>query len=320
MILTVTPNACVDKTYQVEGFLLDRVNRPNRSYTLAGGKGINVARVYQTLGGEALCTGFVAGINGEIISRALKSEGISDEFISIPGESRTCIAIIDSDTGTQTEINETGPEVYESGVQELCEKFESLLRHQRYEFVVLSGSLPPGCPVDLYAKLILLCRDFGIRCVLDSSGEPLNIGAAARPWMLKPNRFEMETLTGESVPDMDASSTLIGRLGLSVDQVMVVTFGADGALMRCGNREWRGSPPPIKFASAVASGDAFLAAFLWAWESGAEDALRMGLGAGAANAAVIGAGFCSRDSILECAAGANIEPKVVFDEPRMNRR
>ncbi len=320
MILTVTANACVDKTYLIAGFSLDRVNRPEVSTTVAGGKGVNVARVYQTLGGKACTAGFLTGINGQIIARALQTENIRNEFVFLEEklclESRVCTAIIDPNTGTQTEINEAGPLIDSASVEQLLKKFRSLLRQDLFEFVVLSGSLPPGCPVDLYAKLIEICRDYSVRCVLDASGEPLKIGASAKPWMLKPNRFELETLLGKQITDMDSASRLLDHLNLDTDQLIVATFGADGALVRQGSLEWRGKSPPVKFVSAVASGDAFLAGFLWSWSSSDSfgnpaAALAMGLGAGAANAEVIGAGFCSRESIVGRAAQSIVTSAVV---------
>ena len=89
MILTITPNAAVDKTYRIDGFELDRVNRPSQSLTVAGGKGINVARVYQTLGGKAVASGFLGGLNGSVIAKSLSLESISSEFVQVDGECAT---------------------------------------------------------------------------------------------------------------------------------------------------------------------------------------------------------------------------------------
>ncbi len=307
MILTVTPNACVDKTYRVEQFRLDRVNRPSQSFTVAGGKGINVARVYQTLGGRAVATGFLVGMNGRIVARALAQEGIADAFLRIRGETRVCIAVIDPGTGTQTEINESGPHVTKRTARQLFEHVERLLTQARYERIVLSGSLPPGAPTGLFADLIDLAREAGVKAVLDTSGPALREALRSRPWMVKPNRAELETLLGYSVSGQDeilcAARALRSEHGIDV---VAVTRGAEGAVAVTENGAWTASPPPISFASAVASGDSFVAAFLWSWLHGdrpgdAESALRLATGAGAANAAVIGAGFCTRESIYALA-------------------
>ena len=312
MILTVTPNATVDKTYRVEGFRLDRVNRPSRTYTVAGGKGLNVARVYQTLGGTAISTGFLGGLNGRIVARAMRQEGLADAFVRVQGETRLCIAVIDPEAGTQTEVNEQGPEIPARSVRELLREVTRLLSQQAFEFVVLSGSLPPGVPDTLYANLIGIARKAGVDAVLDSSGAALRAGLEEKPFLIKPNRTELESLFTRPLRDraeiLDAAQTLQKRGGAFV----AASLGAEGALLVGQGAVWNAVPPQIAFASAVASGDSFVAAFLWAWKHGekpgdAASALRLATGAGAANAAVIGAGFCTRDSILNLAKEARIE-------------
>ncbi len=303
----MTPNACVDKTYRVDGFHIDRVNRPQQELTVAGGKGINVARVYQTLGGQAVATGFLGGNNGRTVARALTQENIANQFVRVPGESRVCIAVIDSQTGTQTEINERGPSIGKRYIRELLRRVERLLSQTPFRFVVLSGSLPPDAPDTLYADLIGICRNAGVRAVLDSSGAALREGIRASPWMVKPNRSELETLLQVSIDTpqaaIKAAQTLCREYTIDV---MAVTLGAAGAALVLQGETWQSTPPSIEFASAVASGDSFLAAFLWAWlhsdhPADPEYALRLATGAGAANASVIGAGFCTREQIFTLA-------------------
>ncbi len=307
MILTVTPNAAVDKTYRIENFALDRVNRPSQATTVAGGKGINVARVYQTLGGQAITTGFLGGENGRIVSRALDGEHIAQDFVQTGGETRVCIAVIDPLSGTQTEINETGPTVQAVQVSELLECARRHLSQTRFTFVVLSGSLPPGAPSSLYAELIEIARQHGVPAVLDSSGDALREGLRAGPWMVKPNQAELEAVLESALDDeiavVQAAQSM--QTAYHID-VVALTLGEKGAVLAAPGETWRAMPPYIDFASAVASGDSFVAAFLWAWEHGeqkgsASQALRLAVGAGAANAAVIGAGFCSREAVFTLA-------------------
>jgi 1-phosphofructokinase family hexose kinase len=322
VILTITPNAAVDKTYCIEGFALNRVNRPSQSFTVAGGKGINAARVYQTLGGKALAAGFLGGLNGGVIARSLETEGILSQFVQVGGESRVCIAIIDPTTGTQTEINESGPTISCRNTQDLVASVSSLLSLESFEFIVLCGSLPPGAPDSLYADLISLARTYKVPSVLDASGIALRLGLEARPWMIKPNLSELEGLASKSLSDRNAQIGAVNELHAQGVEIVVLTLGHHGAIGSAGlpnlveSIMWEATPPTIRFASAVASGDSFLAAFLWSWggtgksdenstASRLEAALRLGTGAGAANAAEIGAGFCSRDSIFAAAAGAH---------------
>ena len=312
MILTVTPNAAVDKTYRMEGFHLDVVNRPAQTHTVAGGKGINVARVYRTLGGLPIATGFLGGNQGAMLWRALQKEGLSCDMEWVQGETRLCIAAIDSTTGTQTEINESGPEVSPQEIGKLFDRVTRLLLQETFSFVVMSGSLPPGAPPTLYAELIALARSFKTPVVLDTSGEPLREGLKARPWMVKPNRMELETVLGRPLTDRAEALKAAQELLQSGIERVLLTLGAEGALLVDAAGAWFAAPPPIEFASAVASGDSFLAAFLWQWTAGdppadPASALRWATGAGAANAAVIGAGFCTRESIAALARRTDVQ-------------
>jgi 1-phosphofructokinase family hexose kinase len=313
VILTVTPNAAVDKTFQVEGFCLDRVHRPAAAFTVAGGKGINVARVYQTLGGQAIATGLLGGGQGRIVAAALAAENLANQFVPCEGETRLCIAIVDPLTGTQTEINESGPLVSTRSVSLLLRRVQSLLSQQELDFVVMSGSLPPGAPDSLYAELIALANAAGVRAVLDSSGGALREGLAAQPWMVKPNRAELEAVASAPIggtADALAQARRVHDRGIAV---VAVTLGAEGAILVTELGALVARPPAIRFVSAVASGDAFLAAFLWEWTYGTAaadpaSALKAAVGAGAANASEIGAGFCSRESIAAMAEGVTVTP------------
>lgn len=296
-LLTVTLNAAVDKTYTVPGFSLDRVHRPTDFRAVAGGKGINVARVFRELGGKCVATGFLGGHNGEFIADGLRAEGIEDAFVRTRGESRVCIAIIDPIGKTQTEVNENGPEVHPDEVQQLIERFESLL--PKVSAVTLSGSLPPGCPEDIYARLIYMARAHGVTCALDSSGPPLRIGWEAGPDIIKCNRFELSALrpdAGESVEDI--SGAALSLLNAKTREA-VITMGAQGAVAAECGRVWYAPSPSVQFVSAVGSGDAFLAAYMWSRARGCDAPSRLawGIAAGAANAAVFGAGFCRKHEI-----------------------
>lgn len=301
MILTVTLNAAVDKTYTVEDFAVDRVHRPSSWRITAGGKGINVARVYREVGGEALVTGFVGGHNGEHILEGLRAEGIKSDLVRIEGESRVCIAILDPPRGTQTELNEVGPEISPDELQRFRLKFESLLPGT--EFVVLSGSTPSGVPDGIYAELIEVAKHYKVRSVLDSSGAPLAEGLKARPFMAKPNVHELSDIVGRQLATVEEAAETAAQLSREEVEVVVVTLGRDGSLAGARGEVWWARPPEIKFLSAVGSGDAFAAAFIFALSEGqsVREAVRIGTAAGAANAMSFGAGYCRRENIYRLA-------------------
>jgi len=313
VVVTVTLNAAVDRTYSIEGFALDRVHRPSESRVVAGGKGVNVARVLRRLGGDALATGFAGGYHGRFVERSLNEEGIPHEFVRTRGESRLCIAIVDPATGTQTEVNENGPTVTLSEVRRLVRRVDELLSRVRPKWVVLSGSVPPGAPDDIYARLIERARDAGVRTVLDASGGPLSRGVAARPWMVKPNRAEMGHLSGSPPRTVEEAGDQCARLVRGGVELVVGTLGAEGALLVSSEGAWHAVPPPVPFVSAVGSGDALVAAMLWSLDRGSTlpDALRLGVAAGAANATVFGAGFCTAEQILGLAPSVSVRDLAV---------
>ncbi len=310
MILTVTLNAAIDRTYRIDGFALDVVNRPQESWIVAGGKGINVARVVHRLGGNVVATGLLGGHNGEFIAAALADEGVRGEFVRVAGESRTCIAAVDHTRKSQTEINEIGPTISEAELTAFNDRYCELLDELRPHYVTLSGSVPSGVPESVYRDMIGCARDYGALCVLDSSSDPLRQGVTAEPWMVKPNMAELEHLSGMSahtpheVADL-ASETL--ELGVSV---VVATMGSQGCVCVTNQDRFRVRSPDVPFVSAVGSGDAFLGAFLVATEQGASirDACRRGVAAGADNACRYGAGFVEREEVDRLAAHSVIEP------------
>ena len=292
-VLTVTLNAAVDRVYSVPGFSLNCVNRPVDASVFAGGKGINVARVITRLCGIAHSTGFLGGTNGEFIRSSMQSEGLSCNFEKIAGETRLCIAAVDPYTGNQTEINEQGPDITASEVERLRLTLTGLLDSKNYEYLILSGSIPHGVPIDFYAECIELARQRKIRTVLDASGEPFRAGIAAKPWMIKPNVHEFNIYVGRSLGNeyevVEAAKDLVGT-GISV---VCVTRGGNTAVMAMEDCCTIARPPVVKVVSAVGSGDSFVGAFVWSLMNGqnSNGAFVNGLAAGAANAERYGSGF-----------------------------
>ena len=306
MILTVTLNASIDKTYTVESFVIDRINRPSECRTVPGGKGINVARVLRELGRDALATGFAGGSIGDAIIHGLDGEEISHDFVRVEGESRLCIKIMDPASGTQTEINEPGPTISEEELDPMRRKIAELAPGK--DFLVLSGHCPPGVPATFYGELIEIAGKAGVKSALDASGEHLAEGIKASPFMVKPNVAELSQLSGHELYTLEEISGAAKSLKQYGVEITAVTMGRSGAMVTDGVQAWLATPPEIQFASAVGSGDSFLAAFLDELLNGEPlaDALAWGTAAGAANATSYGAGFCSKGSIIDIRQGVTL--------------
>lgn len=297
MILTVTLNSAVDKTYTVENFGVDHVWRPSSWRITAGGKGINVARVFNELGGESIATGFVGGHTGEQILEGLDREAIRHDLIRTSQESRVCIAILDPVHRTQTELNEVGPEVSPAELEELIRRCETLIPGM--EYIVMSGSAPPGVPDTIYAELIGLAKRHNVKAVLDASGAPLTQGLKAGPYIAKPNVHELSDVIGRQLATIEETAEVARELSGGDVEIVIVTLGRDGCLACTRGQTWWARPPEIEFLSAVGSGDALAAAFVYVLSTGGsvEEAVRLGTAAGAANATTFGAGYCKRDQI-----------------------
>mgnify|MGYP005834937935 CR=1 FL=1 len=308
MIITVTLNTAVDKTYTISNFSLDRVHRPSEWKIVPGGKGINVSRVLKELGVESLALGFAGGYNGRFIERGLTTEGIVHQMVHTEQESRVCTTIIDPEHKTQTEVNELGPVISQQELAMLEDILVSNLSNA--EGLIFSGSLPPGVPNDVYFRWINKAHEMGCWALLDSSGQSMREGIKANPDYAKPNLAELsdltrrEHLTTDEILD-SAEELVRGGVG-----VMLVSMGRSGALAADKTQRWCAVPPEIDFVSAVGSGDSFVAGFVWAKRENKplEECLRLATAAGAANAMQFGAGFCSKDCIMALAAQVDLKP------------
>ncbi|XID93555.1 1-phosphofructokinase family hexose kinase [Paenibacillaceae bacterium WGS1546] len=283
LIATVTLNAAIDKTYYVPSFEKGKVSRAEKVLSTAGGKGLNVARVLRQLGhAEVAATGFASGYNGQYIMKRVKEAGIRAEFVEATGESRLCLNFIDGKDGSSTEVLEPGPQV---GAEHLTQ-FKAVLKRLSAEaaIVVFSGSLPAGLPAGLYAELIALSRNEGAEVFLDTSGEALALGVAARPSFIKPNEDEIASL----LPDLDRGGLRQGVAALMKRGVpsVAVTLGADGAAAGSDGRLYRVRIPRIRAVNAVGSGDAFVAGYAYGRIRGwpAVECLKHAAAAGSANA------------------------------------
>lgn len=284
MIVTVTLNAAIDKTYYVSGFAAGAVQRVRRQIAEPGGKGNNVAKIVRLLGGEAVATGFAAGGAGAFIEERLAARGIRTGFVRIPGESRTCLNIVDETSGASTELLEEGPTVGDAELAEIKEAVGRL--GAQASVVVLSGSLPAGAPAELYAELIGTARSAGARVYLDASGEALALGIGAKPDLIKPNEEELARLSGRRRLEADHYAEAARKLhGQGIRQVCA-TLGRQGAVACMDGTLYRVIAPSVSAVSAVGCGDAFVAGMAYADELGlpAADRLRMAAAAGAAAA------------------------------------
>ncbi len=308
MIATVTLNPSIDTWIELPSLRLGALNRVSEAVRSAGGKGINVSRVIQELRSPTRAFGIIGGHEGVRFRKLLRALSIPSEMIAISGSTRNNYKIRTLHPRAVTELNTAGPQVSLATVQLL---FERLLRHQRLRCVVLSGSLPPGIPLQTYQHWIQALRTRHLPTVLDASGDALRLALAARPWLIKPNREEAEELLGEHLTGMNQLVRAVGRLLELGPEVVMLSLDADGALLGCGSTTsqhhrspsiaeiWLARPPKVTGDSSVGAGDSLLAGVLVRWAAGASwpEALRCGVACGAAAAMTPGAELCRRSDV-----------------------
>jgi tagatose 6-phosphate kinase len=282
MIITVTMNPSVDIRFTVKEFKRGGVFRSMDDKQTAGGKGLNVTRVLAQLGAPVLATGLLAGNNGDFIKAELESKGIEHSFVRIPGNTRTCIAILEDDG--QTEVLGRGPDISSEDLESFFSEFQRLLA--KAKVVTMSGSLPPGAPVHTYRRLIEMAKENGATVILDTSGAPLMEGIKAKPFAIKPNLSELEFLIGRRlVSDEDLAQAMGAAVELGVKNVLV-SLGAKGALALVQDQFYRVSVPKITAVNPVGSGDATVAGLAWGVYQGMElqTTLALAMACGVSNA------------------------------------
>ena len=300
MIVTVTMNAAIDRTLTVPNFQRGQRHRASQGLTLAGGKGINIARALKQFGVPVVTTGLAGGLTGTRIVEELTNEAILNDFVRIEDESRTSTAIVDPTGGSYTEVNEWGPAVQSDELEMLLEKLTYLSRGADY--VVFAGSLPRGMDDAFYAEALRELNRRGARTVLDSEGEPLRLGAQAEPFLVSPNEREAEGLVGQEFHDDDDFLTGLEAIAeLGARNVLITRESGCWALLRSEREKnrYRALAPRVDPVSAVGSGDVLLAGFIAARLGGRsdEEALRTAVAAGAASTLELGAGrFEPRES------------------------
>jgi 1-phosphofructokinase family hexose kinase len=293
VIVTVTLNAALDRTVTVPNFQRGHRHRASQGLTLAGGKGINIARALKRLGAPVVATGLAGGRTGTRIVEELTAEAILNDFVRIADESRTTTAVVDPTSGSYTEIVEWGPHVEPEELEMLMEKLHYLARGA--DAVIFAGSLPRGVQDSFYAEAIRDLKRRNVQSVLDSDGQPLRLGTEAEPFLVTPNQPEAEGLVGQEFNDDDDFLMALDAIAEIGAQNVLITHetGCVGRFREERRvRRFRAVAPRQEAVSAVGSGDTLLAGFIAARVEGrsTEESLRNAVAAGAVSTLQVGAG------------------------------
>jgi 6-phosphofructokinase 2 len=306
LIYTVTLNPALDRTLQVESFAIQQSNRIRSEARYSGGKGIDVSRALLTMGSPNVALGLVGGFDGKEFEGRLLLDGVACSFSRIAGETRTNIIIQDESSGTETALLALGPQVQPSELMDFIARLESL---RDMDFLVVSGSLPPGLTPEVYRRVIEIGNNKGARTVLDTAGEALRHALHAHPSIIKPNWAEVSELAGRQLSDIREIARFCQTLREWVE-IVLVSLGPDGMLMTTPKRILHARPPSVKVRSTVGAGDCAVAGFVHglAGKEAIADALRRSVAAGTAATLNPGTGLCRSEDI------AVILPQVTVEE------
>jgi 1-phosphofructokinase family hexose kinase len=309
VILTVTLNAAIDRTVAVPSFRQGHRHRAVEASTVAGGKGINVARALKLLGRPVIATGLAGGPTGARLMESLAEESILTDFTWIAGESRTNLAVIDPTSGEQTEINERGPEVTSEELERFMEKLLYLAHGAR--MCVIAGSLPPSVPASFAARMVTDLKALGVETILDTEGEPLVAGLRSEPAAVTPNTREAEGAVGHEFNDReDLLSGLRSLIELGAGEAVITREEGCVASLRDRDelRTYEVTAPSLEPVASVGSGDAFLAGFVSCRyeERSPEDCLRTAVASGAESTQHFGAGTIDPDEVERLASRVEV--------------
>ncbi len=262
MIVTVTMNPAIDKTVDVDQFAVGAVNRIQASVLDAGGKGINVSKTIQAIGGESVALGFVGGGAGKTIEGVLQGLGIKTDFVTVDGETRTNTKIF-ANNAPVTELNEKGAVITKAQIDALLQKITQYATPET--LFVLAGSIPEGVPKTIYKEITEQVRALGSKVLLDADGALFRESLPACPSIIKPNREELAEYAGVT-GEFSKEALLATAKGFLADgiEMVVVSMGGDGAVFLTKDASYQCEGLKVTAHSTVGAGDAMVAALAYA--------------------------------------------------------
>ena len=296
-VLTITLNQTIDVFGEAAAVRPTHKVRLRDTSFEPGGGGINVARVIATLGGKVEALALSGWEMGDFLGRLLKAEGIPWRPIPMEGETRVALMVHDQSTGLEYRFLPEGPEVTEAEIDACADA----ILHKTEGFVVASGSLPRGAPVDSYVRLARAAAKNGLPFVLDSSGEALKAALANGGILLvKPSQSELESYAGHPLDAAGIEAAAKAIVSKGEARMVAVTLGADGAVLATADKLLRLPAIAVDVRSAVGAGDSFLGAMVWALSEGwaVEQAFLLGMAAGAAATGNPGTSLCRKEDVL----------------------
>lgn len=282
MILTLTINPALDVYSRVKNVIPGEKLRCEKAIVDPGGGGINVSRVIKRLGGESIAIYTRGGYTGDIFQKLLEKEQIKQDPVEIANDLRQNFAINETSSGDLFRFGFPGPELKEKEFQAVLDKVDA---YKEAVFLVASGSLPPGVPDNFYARVAAKARKNDIKFVLDTSGKAYTGILQEGAYLLKPNMNELEDLVGKTASnEKEQKELLLEVLDKYPIEVIVLSLGANGALLANGGEVRHFRAPEVVQVSSIGAGDSMVAGLVHCLSQGnpLEKAILYGLACGSA--------------------------------------
>lgn len=315
MIITVTLNPAVDKTITIDSFKTNSVNRVLKSRKDAGGKGINVSKVLMELGEKSVATGFLGGETGLSIKHYLERINIKDKFITVEGETRENLKIVDPINNTFTDINDIGPSINQINIDRLKETIDELTIEN--ELIVFSGSIPNGCPEKIYKELIEVAHKNDAYVILDTYGKPFELALEGKPNLIKPNIEELEGYFNQKLKTVgEIVNTVQRKIIQEGIETVVVSLGEKGALLINEACYYKTEGVKVKVKSTVGAGDAMVAGIAFSIMNGFDGKQQLLYGSAAATGNIMTPGSQTGDidTIKELLEKISIKKEMTTNE------
>ena len=282
MIYTITFNPALDYISQVENFEIGKINRTKTEKILPGGKGLNVSIVLKNLAYNSTALGFIAGFTGEELKKQLEDYGVNTDFIKVKkGITRINVKISSKE---ETALNGNGPEISKEDIQELLDKIEKI---KKDDIVILAGNIPKGINNNIYEIICVNLEKNGVTYIVDATKELLTNVLKYKPFLIKPNKEEIEETFKIKVKTTEDIILYAKKLQLMGAQNVLVSLGGDGAILVTNdNNVYFCEAPKGNVVNTVGAGDSMVAGFLAGYlkKQDYEYALKMGVATGSASA------------------------------------
>ena len=296
-IITVTLNPAIDKSTSITALIPEKKLRCTDPIFEPGGGGINVARAIKRLGGNATAIYLAGGYTGKFFSEMLEKEKINSVKIETAKQTRENLIVFDNATGLQYRFGMPGPKVETPEWGKILSTLEKI---KKIDFLVASGSIPQGVPLDIYARIAAIAKKKNAKCIVDTSGEPLLHAADEGVYLLKPNLGEMASLIeSKNIDSKNIAALANDLIARKKCEVLVVSMGASGAMMITKDGVKKIIAPIVKRKGTVGAGDSMVAGIVLSLAKGEKilDAVRYGIACGSAATMNAGTQLCNLSDV-----------------------